>query len=183
MSLTSIAINISFDEDLPVKAHDFYDLSFLKLVANATLDKLDTRIDDGDIFAYITPWHWQKPKVLDIHVMAKAHAKALNAHARGKNYPTNILSYPADLPHAVIDEMDTLLLGELVLCHQVLLDEACAQHKDPKHHLAHLITHGILHLVGDDHELGDDDAQRMERCEIEILNRLGVGNPYQDDEY
>jgi probable rRNA maturation factor len=70
------------------------------------------------------------------------------------------------------------LLGELVICPAVLRDEARAQHKSARAHWAHMVVHGVLHLVGYDHEL-PDEARRMERREIRTLRRLGIANPYR----
>jgi probable rRNA maturation factor len=104
----------------------------------------------------------------------RARSRALNARYRGRDRATNVLSFPA-LPSAAALSG---LLGELVICPAVLRAEARAQHKSARAHWAHLVVHGVLHLVGYDHEL-PGEAQRMERREIRTLRLLGIANPYR----
>lgn len=120
-----------------------------------------------------------KQIAIDLYVTDPIEAKALNQQSRGKNYPTNILSYPSDLPRAVQALMDELPLGELVLCHDVICSQANEQNKTTDDHLAHLLVHGLLHLLGFDHELGQDEQQQMENLEIAILANMGIYNPYE----
>jgi probable rRNA maturation factor len=99
-----------------------------------------------------------------------AAVKTLNADFRGKDAPTNVLSFPAPAtaaPH----------LGDIVLAFGVCAQEAEAQAKPLAHHLMHLTAHGVLHLLGYDHE-SDADAEAMEALEREILANLGVPDPY-----
>lgn len=96
-------------------------------------------------------------------------SRALNARYRGKDKPTNVLSFPY--------AREPLLQGDLVLCLPVVLDEAAAQGKPVEAHFAHLVVHGILHLLGYDHEAAND-ARTMEEKEREILARLGYPDPY-----
>lgn len=109
-------------------------------------------------------------------------SQELNATYRQKNAPTNVLSFASDLPTAMIDKLGYRPLGDLVICIPVVLAEADEQQKSPQHHFTHLVVHGILHLLGYDHETCDNDAQQMEALEIAILKQLGIDNPYQDDE-
>jgi probable rRNA maturation factor len=98
--------------------------------------------------------------------------RKLNRTWRGKNEPTNVLSFPADQhggPHR--------LLGDVVIAYETLAREARAERKPFDHHLAHLAVHGFLHLCGYDHE-SDRQAATMERLETAILARLGVPDPY-----
>jgi len=99
---------------------------------------------------------------------------ALNHQYRGKNYATNVLSFPADLP----EELELPLLGDIVVCAEVVEREALEQHKPSAAHWAHMVVHGTLHLLGYDH-IDDDEADAMEGREIEILERLNFSNPYQ----
>ena len=148
----------------------------------ATLDYIDGRIDNGltlPYFADIDPELWQeKSKTLDIYITDDVEGRALNLEARGKDYATNILSYPSELPAAVIELMPTLPLGELIICHEVMVCEAAEQDKTVAQHISHLLVHGVLHLLGFDHELGQAEQDEMEHFEIDILAGLNLPNPY-----
>lgn len=98
-----------------------------------------------------------------------AFVKKLNRDYRGKDNATNVLSFPQDEPE---------VLGDVVLAYQTIAREAAAQNKTFKNHLTHLIIHGILHLIGYDHET-EKDAKKMESLEIRILKKFGVENPYE----
>lgn len=93
----------------------------------------------------------------------------LNREFRGKDYATNVLSFPYETDHVV---------GDLVLCVPVVLRESREQHKPAAAHFAHMIVHGMLHLQGYDHEAGKREAARMETKEREILARFGIADPY-----
>jgi probable rRNA maturation factor len=111
---------------------------------------------------------------LGVRVVGRTESRRLNARYRGRDKPTNVLSFPAvELPAG-----PRRPLGDLVICPEVLRSEARAQHKALRAHWAHLVVHGALHLVGYDHER-PQDASRMERREIAVLRRLGFPNPYR----
>lgn len=110
---------------------------------------------------------------LSIRIVGEDEGRALNRHYRGKDYATNVLSFPADLPEGV----KLPLLGDLVICAPVVAREAAEQRKRTIDHYAHLTVHGVLHLLGWDHE-DDADAEAMEALEREILAGLGVADPY-----
>ncbi len=112
---------------------------------------------------------------IGVRVVGPAESRRLNARYRGKDKPTNVLSFPARLPHA--PTLAATPLGDLVICAQVVRSEACEQGKGLRAHWAHLVVHGTLHLIGYDHER-IRDARRMERREIAVLRRLGFANPY-----
>jgi probable rRNA maturation factor len=110
---------------------------------------------------------------LAIRVVDTKEACSLNRHYRGKDYATNVLSFPADLP----PEMQVPLLGDLVICAPVVAKEALEQGKSLAAHYAHLTIHGVLHLLGLDHE-DEREAEAMERIERELLADLGYADPY-----
>jgi probable rRNA maturation factor len=118
---------------------------------------------------------------ISIRLVGRAESRKLNAHYRGKDHPTNVLSFPAAPlaapPARAADEDVAQPLGDLVICPPVLRAEALEQRKTLRAHWAHLVVHGSLHLIGYDHER-DADARRMERREIAVLRRLGFTNPY-----
>ena len=113
---------------------------------------------------------------LGVRVVGPAESRRLNCRYRGKDTPTNVLSFPAQWP-GVIDTVPRPL-GDLVICAQVVRAEAREQGKALRAHWAHLVVHGALHLIGYDHQR-EPDAHRMERREIRVLRRLGFANPYR----
>ena len=108
-----------------------------------------------------------------IRIVEEREGQALNRHYRGKDYATNVLSFPAELPEGV----KLPLLGDLVICAPVVAREAAEQGKPVAAHYAHLTVHGVLHLLGWDHE-HDKDAEAMEQLEREVLAELGLPDPY-----
>ena len=113
---------------------------------------------------------------IGVSVVGPAESRRLNARYRGRDKPTNVLSFPvAETPVAGGEPRP---LGDLVICPQVLRSEAREQKKTLRAHWAHLVVHGALHLIGYDHER-DADAGRMERREVAVLRRLGFANPYR----
>ncbi|MEM7216791.1 MAG: rRNA maturation RNase YbeY [Pseudomonadota bacterium] len=112
---------------------------------------------------------------LCIRVVDAEEGHALNLTYRGRDYATNVLSFPADLPIE-----DVCLLGDIVLCAPVVTREAVAQGKSLAAHYAHLVVHGVLHLLGFDHE-EEAAATRMEAQEIAILGQYGIANPFELD--
>jgi len=114
---------------------------------------------------------------LTVQVVGTTASRRLNAHYRGKDAPTNVLSFPAP-PVPGARGSAPRLLGDLVICARLLRREARTQGKSLRAHWAHLVVHGALHLIGYDHERARD-ARRMERREIAVLRRLGFANPYR----
>lgn len=110
---------------------------------------------------------------LSIRIVGEDEGRALNRDYRGRDYATNVLSFPADLPEGV----GLPLLGDLAICAPVVAREAADQGKRASDHYAHLTVHGVLHLLGWDHE-DDAGAEAMEALEREILAGLGVADPY-----
>ena len=113
---------------------------------------------------------------LSVRVVGRAESRRLNASYRGKDHPTNVLSFPA--PPLRARGVEAQSLGDLVICPHVLRNEAREQKKSLRAHWAHLVVHGALHLIGYDHERSTD-ARRMERREIAVLRELGFANPYR----
>ncbi|MCV6614303.1 MAG: rRNA maturation RNase YbeY [Cellvibrionaceae bacterium] len=116
--------------------------------------------------------HRAKAEV-SIRLVDRAESQALNLQYRGKDKPTNVLSFPADLP----PELALPLLGDLVICVPVMLAEAAEQGKTELAHWAHLSIHGCLHLLGYDH-IEETEAEAMEALETELLAQLGYPDPY-----
>jgi probable rRNA maturation factor len=110
---------------------------------------------------------------LALRIVDEREGKCLNRHYRGKNNATNVLSFPAELPKGV----KLPLLGDIVLCAPVIAREARDQDKPLAAHYAHLTVHGVLHLLGFDHD-DPRDADAMEAIEREILAGMGLPDPY-----
>lgn len=116
-----------------------------------------------------------------LRVVENADIQSLNRDYRGIDKPTNVLSFPfddSDLPPELLAE--TFFLGDIIIAPDVLYTEAGEQGKSLIHHWAHMMVHGMLHLLGYDHET-DADAWVMEMLEVNILTEFGVTNPYEDD--
>ncbi|MDH5823854.1 rRNA maturation RNase YbeY [Luteimonas sp. RD2P54] len=116
---------------------------------------------------------------LAVRVVGAAEGRALNRHYRGRDYATNVLSFPAELPEGLPEGVRLPLLGDLVICAPVVAREARQQGKAPAAHYAHLTVHGTLHLLGWNHE-DPREAECMEQLEREILAGLGIADPYLD---
>ena len=115
---------------------------------------------------------------LTIRLVDEPEGRELNHTWRHKDYATNVLSFPADVPDELLD---IPLLGDLVICAPVVAREAAEQGKPVEAHWAHLVIHGCLHLLGYDH-IEDEEAEEMEALERELLAELGHPDPYQDNE-
>ena len=116
---------------------------------------------------------------LAIRIVDTREGRSLNRHYRGKDYATNVLSFPAELPPGV--DMPMPLLGDLVICAPVVEREALEQGTDLGAHYAHLTVHGILHLLGLNHE-DEREAEAMEQLERQLLAELGYDDPYAEPE-
>lgn len=110
---------------------------------------------------------------MTVRIVDEAESHELNMNYRGKDRPTNVLSFPFECP----DEVELPLLGDLVICRQVVEREAQEQDKPVMAHWAHMVVHGSLHLLGYDH-IEDDEAEEMESLETQIMTGLGFADPY-----
>jgi probable rRNA maturation factor len=121
------------------------------------------------------------PLALTLRVVGGAESRRLNRAWRGKNKPTNVLSFtagPLPAQRTPAPGEDAVPLGDLAICAAVVAREAYEQRKEANAHWAHMVVHGVLHLLGYDHE-NDRDAESMEAREVEILARLGYPDPYR----
>ncbi|USE83650.1 rRNA maturation RNase YbeY [Acinetobacter tibetensis] len=140
--------------------------AYLKKIVETSLRHIDTQSDCE----------------IGIACVDNAESHKLNLEYRGKDKPTNVLSFPSDLPDEMAQVLDSFPLGDLVICIPVVLLEAQEQNKAPLTHFTHMLVHGTLHLMGYDHETSEADAEEMEALEIEILAKLGFDNPYLEQD-
>lgn len=149
-----VVVELSQSEDFDQQDDDVPSLSQFQHWAN------EACLDDADVVA-------------SVQVLSKNEMQALNLDFSGKDKPTNVLSFPMNLP----EHVDINLLGDMALCAEVINSEAEQQDKSREAHWAHMVVHGMLHLQGYDH-IQDDEAELMEELEVQILDRLGFINPY-----
>jgi probable rRNA maturation factor len=116
---------------------------------------------------------------LSIRIVDEPEARRLNREYRNKDYATNVLSFPVDLPAGLPVDIRQSQLGDLLICAPVVVREALERGRSEADHWAHLTIHGVLHLLGYDHEQ-DTEADIMESLETEILESLGISDPYAD---
>lgn len=147
-------------------------------------DQLVRDAAEAAIAESAVPWlaTSRRPVELSVRLAGNDEVQALNGQWRGKNKPTNVLSFPLlgeeELLEANVAGPE-LLLGDIILAHGVCLNEAVQKGVSVEQHAAHLIVHGTLHLLGYDH-LDEDEAVDMEAREIRALHRLGIANPYEE---
>ena len=132
--------------------------------------------DEASFFSWVDAVVSSEPVELGIRVVTAYESAELNQTYRNKSGPTNVLSFPCDLPEWVPEK----ILGDIVLCRDVIEREALEQSKTQEAHWAHMVIHGVLHLQGYDH-IEETDAQVMENREIMLLGQLGFQNPYEEN--
>ena len=140
--------------------------AYIKKVVETSLRHIDTQSDCE----------------IGIACVGNDESHKLNLEYRGKDKPTNVLSFPSDLPDEMAQVLASFPIGDLVICIPVVLQEALEQNKAALTHFTHMLVHGTLHLMGYDHETSDEDAEEMEALEIEILAKLGFDNPYLEQD-
>ncbi|MBL4630948.1 MAG: rRNA maturation RNase YbeY [Paraglaciecola sp.] len=130
-------------------------------------------------------------KEITVRIVNHGEIKQLNQQYRGKDKTTNVLSFPFEMPEFTlpegmenvegvdIDDSMSNFLGDIVICAQVIKQESTEQNKQLRHHWAHILIHGTLHLLGYDH-IDEQDAEEMENIEITVLQQLAIDDPYQD---
>jgi probable rRNA maturation factor len=113
---------------------------------------------------------------LTLRFVDSEEIKQLNCDYRKKNKATNVLAFPIILPENI--ELESPLLGDVIICPEILEQESKELDKPLEEHWAHIIIHGVLHLLGYDH-IKDNDAEEMQAFEIKLLAKLGFANPYK----
>jgi probable rRNA maturation factor len=120
-----------------------------------------------------------RPIEVGVRMVDDAAIAALNRDWRGRDRPTNVLSFPMGEPAPAPDPALPWLIGDIVMAYETVTAEAARDGKPLDHHVAHLAIHAALHLLGHDHET-DSEAETMEQAEIRLLRRLGIADPYRE---
>ncbi len=158
-----VALGNEDEYEFDAKALNIPDEAELTRIADAATEEF---VDKGEI---------------TVRIVDEKESHELDLQYRGKDRPTNVLSFPYEYPEG-FPEPEIPLLGDLVVCKQVVEREACEQNKKLEHHYAHMIVHGCLHLLGFDH-ITDDEAEEMESIERRILvEKLHIPDPYASED-
>ena len=148
-------------------------------IQNACQQALPVTTDDLVAWASLPLKEQHNQAELTIRVVDPAEMQQLNHRYRGFDKTTNVLAFPACVPEGI--ELDLPFLGDIIICPAVLLTESIEQQKTIKAHWAHIVMHGILHLMGYDHQI-EQEEQVMQAIEIRLLATLGYNNPYYEKE-
>lgn len=157
------------DIDLQNELEDEVNLPTLERMtafAEAAFSQADTKMTEAE---------------MSIVIVDEAESHRLDLEYRGKDRPTNVLSFPYEYPEGLPPEAIGNLIGDLVICKAVVEKEALEQNKPLEAHWAHMIVHGTLHLLGYDH-ITEEEAALMEPLETKVMLSLGFADPYKDDE-
>jgi probable rRNA maturation factor len=144
------------------------------VIQNSINFKLDDEAKFCDILQEVLEDFNKANSELLIRFVDKIEIQQLNKNYRHQNKTTNVLSFPSDLPI----EIDEAILGDVVICIDVVIEQAKTQNKSFNNHLLHMAIHGTLHLLGFNH-IEDNEAVEMENLEIKILQKMQINNPYQ----
>ncbi len=147
----------------------------IELDLQLAVEEVDNLPSREDVLHWLsqTITQFQTQAEVTVRIVDEQESQQLNFDYRGKDKPTNVLSFPFEAPPGI--ELD--LLGDLIVCRQVVEREAQEQDKPLLAHWAHMIVHGSLHLLGYDH-IEDDEAEEMESLETEIMQNMGFDDPY-----
>lgn len=146
------------------------------IVENASSIEAIPSPEQFELWIHLATESQQAVGEINLRIVDPQESQQLNCTYRGKDKPTNVLSFPFE-PFPGIT-VESPMLGDLAICASVVQAEATSQHKDITAHWAHLCIHGVLHLLGFDHQV-DTDAHAMESLEIKLLAQLGYPNPYE----
>lgn len=178
MPINRVAILVSIiDKNWETELKDIDNIS--QTVASAALSYLHKH-NSNPIMAEMIKW--EKPFMIGISLSNDKEVQKLNKEYRGKNKPTNVLSFANIDSKDALDEAEIfneIELGDIIIALETTKAEAKTANISLKDHFSHLIAHGILHLAGYDH-MNDKDADQMESMEVEILKQLNIKNPYEE---
>jgi len=179
---SDLGFEIDFAVSVDNKSWQNLDLDLTKVterIARATLEEVVPELDlDLEDFSTTVE--------ISFRFSSDAEIQVLNRDYRNKDKPTNVLSFPDTAldQDGLLDAArfsEPLTLGDIVMARETIFREAKEQHKSVEDHISHMLVHGILHLLGFDH-ISDEEAEEMEQLEIDILSKLGIDNPYKDND-
>lgn len=117
---------------------------------------------------------------LTIRIVDEDEIQQLNNTYRHKNKPTNVLAFPSQIPKDILNELDFPYIGDIIICASIIEKESFELNKSSLSHWAHILIHGVLHLLGYDH-MEPEEEKKMQQVEIELLKSLGISNPYEEN--